>query len=137
MTKEQLKIWFWDKFNNCYSVKHNNLINHIYMIYDPNFFRAKKLANILNKDFEYPTEIKGFCIFKHSLNNKLLICDYGEIWSFFEQNYSSNYQDIKDLIKDFLVKNKKLKGLSPVPDFNIGDRLLKQTIKINTYLNKD
>ena len=114
MTEEQLKIWFWDKFNSCYSVKHDNVPHSIYMYYDINFIRAKKLANILNKDVEYPTEIKGVCLFEQDFKNEWLCCDYDKIWTFFKNNYSSNYQEIRKLIKGWLEEHHKLKVLTPV-----------------------
>ena len=113
MTKEELKIWFWDKFNSCYFVKHDNYPNSIFMYYDINFIRTKKLANILNKDVEYPTEVKGVCLFQQDLKNSYLLCNYDEIWSFFKENYSSNSQEISQLIKGWLEEHNKTKVLTP------------------------
>ena len=113
MTKDELKIWFWDKFNSCYILNHSIYPDSIYMIYDINFIRTKKLANILNKEVEYTTEIKGDCLFEQDFNNECLWCNYREIWSFFEQYYSSNYQEISDLIKGWLEEHDKLKVLIP------------------------
>ena len=83
--KKNLNIGFWI---NLTRVKHQDY-DIIYMIYDINFIRAKKLANILNKDVEYPTEVKGVCLFRQDFKNEFLWCDYSEIWSFFQSKYSS------------------------------------------------
>ena len=114
MTKDELKIWFWDKFNSCYSVIHDDYPDTIFMCYDINFIRAKKLANILNKDVEYPTEVKGVCLFHIDFKNEYLWCGYDEIWSFFIENYSSNHLEIRNLIKGWLEEHDKLKVLTPI-----------------------
>ena len=85
-----------------------------FMIYDINFIRAKKLANIINKDVEYPTEVKGVCLFEQDLKNEWLCCDYEKIWTFFKNNYSGNSQEISDLIKGWLEEHNKLKILTPM-----------------------
>ena len=114
MSNEELKIWFWDKFNSCYSVKHDDYPHSVFMIYDINYIRAKKLANILNKDVEYPTKIKGVCLFRQDLKNGHLWCNYDEIWSFFIKQYSSNPLEISNLIKGWLEEHDKLKVLTPI-----------------------
>ena len=117
MSEEELKIWFWDTFNSCYPAKHDDYPDSIYMIYDINFIRTKKLANILNKDVEYPTMIKGVCLFEQDLKNEWLCCDYDKIWTFFKNNYSGNSQEISDLIKDWLEEHNKLKVLTPMYNY--------------------
>ena len=112
MTEEQLKIWFWDKFNSCYSVKHDNVPNSIYMYYDINFIRAKKLATILNKEVEYPTEIKGICLFELNFINEYIYIDYDNIWSIIVKKYSGVYEEICKLIKGWLEEWDKLKVLT-------------------------
>ena len=111
MTKDELKIWFWDKFNSCYPININ--VDIIYMIYDSNFIRAKKLANILDKEVEYPIEVKGICLFKQDFINEWFQIDYDEIWSFLEKNYSTYYQDIKMLINGWLEEYNNLNVLIP------------------------
>ena len=113
MTEEKLKIWFWDKFNSCYPVEHKGFQNSIFMYYDPNFIRSKKLANILNKDVEYPTEIKRVCLFRQDFDSESLLCDYNRVWMFFLSNFSRNDQEIRDLIKGWLEEHDKLKILRP------------------------
>ena len=111
MQIDDLKIWFWDKYNSCYSIKYNN---KIYMMYDPNFIRAKKLANILNKEIGYPTEVNGVCLFQLDYKNSDINIDYMEVWSFFEKNYSNNYIEIRTLIESWLREYDNLKNLTPL-----------------------
>ena len=130
MSNEELKIWFWDKFNSCYSVKHEDYSDIIFMFYDINFIRAKKLATILNNDVEYQTEVKGDYLFRQDFNNEYLWCDYDEIWSVFEKNYSYNYQEIRKLIKDWLEEHDKLKVLTPNVGFIQNLSLLEEHDKL-------
>ena len=34
--------WFWDKFNSCYLVKHDDYPQCIFMFYDPQYIRKLK-----------------------------------------------------------------------------------------------
>ena len=111
MTEEQLKIWLLDKYNSCYPVKHDNVPNSIYMYYYPNFIRAKKLANILNKEIEYPTEVKGVCLFHIDYDDMVFWCDYTNIWSIINDNYSIDYIVVRYFIKDCLKSKIKLNEL--------------------------
>ena len=113
MTEQELKIWFLDKINSCYCVKQNDFDDIYFMIYDINFIRAKKLANILNKNIEYPTEVKGVCLFRQDFDSESLLCDYNRVWMFFLSNFSRNDQEINDLIKGWLEEHDKLKILRP------------------------
>jgi hypothetical protein len=113
MTKEELKIWFWNKFNYCYPVKHDDFPDSIFMFYDINYIRKKKLANILDKEDEYPTEIKGICLFELDFEYNWFNIDYDEIWTIFESNYSSKYVEIRKLILEWVEEHKILEVLSP------------------------
>ena len=116
MTEEELKKWFWDKYNSCYPYKHVQFPDSIFMYYDINFIRAKKLATILNKDFEYPTEVKGNCLIEYTtkvkgnclfeideLNEQLWVSDI-HIYQFLEVN-----SDISAsiLINEFIKEHNK------------------------------
>ena len=114
MTKEELKIWFLDKYNSCYSVIDSDNPKVIYMIYDIDYIRAKKLANILNKEVEYPTEVKGIYLFQINYKNKYIICDTDEILSFLEFNYNKDFTLINILIKDFLKEYNRINELTPI-----------------------
>ena len=130
MTEEQLKIWFLDKFNACYLIKHFDYSHNIHMIYDIDYIRAKKLANILNKDIEYPIVIKGVCLFEQNFKSGILWCDYNKIWSVFIKNYSSNYQEISGLIKCWLEEHDKLKVLTTVLNFKGTGNMLEEHDKL-------
>ena len=81
-----MKEWFWDKFNSCYPAKHDVYPHCIFMIYDTNFIRTKKLATILNKDVEYPTEVNGDCLFQQDYTKNYLWVNT-DMWLFIRENY--------------------------------------------------
>jgi hypothetical protein len=113
MTDEELKDWFWDKFNTCYYVKHDNYPESIFMYYDKNFARQKKLARVLEQEVIYPSKIEGVCLFEQDYKNGWFNCNDSYIWSFFEQNSNYNDIEIRDLIKCWLVEPSKLNVLTP------------------------
>ena len=97
MTEEELKNWFWDKYNSCYII---NQYNTNYMYYDINYIRAKKLANILNIDFDinikYNTDNK---LFEHDIEKKIIsISDI--LLKYLRDNYV-----YKDILLETLIKN--------------------------------
>jgi hypothetical protein len=102
MTEEELNIWFWDKYNSCYPVKCDDYPSSVYMFYDTNYIRSKKLANILGKEVEYPTEVKGECLFSVNYMSKFLWCDM-KIWSFFQHHYNSDSLYISHLIRSWFI----------------------------------
>ena len=113
MTDEELKDWFWNKFNSCYCVKHEDYPESLFMYYDKNFYRQKKLARVLEQEVIYPSKVDGICLFEQDYENNFLWCNHKEIWSFFEENSNYNYQEISDLIKCWLVEHSKLQVLTP------------------------
>lgn len=102
MTKEQLKQWFWNKFQSCYCVKHDNFPDHIFMVYDKQFLRKIVINSILYKPIEYPKKVKGFCLFHLDYKNNRIWCDYDEIWTFLNKNYSYDHRKIQSIIKGWL-----------------------------------
>jgi len=104
MNKEELKKWFWNKFNGCYKVKHSNY-DDVFYFYDEQFIRQKKLSRIIGEELVYPNEVKGICLFEQDQKNGYLWCDRDEIWSFFENNFSTNYQEIQSFIKELLEEH--------------------------------
>ena len=109
MNKEELKNWFWNKFNSCYKVKHRDYPKNTYYFYDEQFVRQKKLSRIVGgQELEYPSVVKGTCLFCQELKNGYLYCDYDKIWSFFEDNISPKYGDIQSFIKELLEEHDKL-----------------------------
>ena len=130
MTKEELNIWFRNKFNNCYSVIHEDYPENILMFYDPQFIRQKKMARILGETIEYPEKPSGICLFEQDYKNGWLFLDYGEITSFFYENYSSNWFEIKELIYGWLKEDTKLKALTPAKALFSNFILLKEDTKL-------
>ena len=108
MTKEELKNWFWNKFNGCYKVNHSDYPESILYFYDEQFIRQKKLSRIVGESIEYPTNVVGKCLFKQDLKYERFWCKYDEIWSFFEENFSTNYIEIQSFIKELLEEHDKL-----------------------------
>ena len=113
MTKEKINKWFCNKFNSCYPVLHEDYPESIFMFYDEQFFRQKKLSRVLNEEISYPSEVKGICLFERDYKNGYFWCDHDNIWSFFEHNYSSNFSDVQLLIKSLLKEHGKLNVLTP------------------------
>ena len=113
MSKEELSRWFWNKFNSCYSVVHDDNPNNIFMIYDKNFLRQMKLSRVLGTKLEYPEKVEGICLFRQDLKNQDFRCDYYEIWSFLEKNYSRDYSEVQSFIKNLLNEHDKLSVKTP------------------------
>lgn len=103
MSKEELSKWFWNKYNSCYSLVNEH--GYTYMIYDNNFIRQRKLARVLGYEIETPKYNGEKCLFCHEFNNQWFNCDYDEIWTFLQNNYSSNYVDIQLFIKELLYED--------------------------------
>ena len=94
MTKEELNIWFRNKFNNCYPVTHDDYPESIFMFYDPLFIRQKKLSRIVGEEIEYPSKPTGICLFEQDHKNGWFRMNYDEITSFFYKNYCHNLPPI-------------------------------------------
>jgi len=103
MNKEELTIWFWNKFNSCYPVIHDDYPNWIYWFYDETYIRKLKLCKLNNQKFVLPNKIKGTCLFKQIPDINHLYLDYNDIWLFFKQNYKDNYDEIKLFVTDILT----------------------------------
>jgi hypothetical protein len=106
MTNEELKDWFLDKYNSCYPTTHIYFPNYIFMIYDINYIRKKKLANILDKEVEYPTEVKGDCLFSLDFQYNIFNIDYDKIWSFIESNCTVDVINFMGEITKYCELNK-------------------------------
>jgi hypothetical protein len=113
MNKEELQIWFRNKFNSCYAVTHDDYPESIFMYYDEQFIRQKKLSRIVGETLEYPSKPSGKCLFEQDYKNGYLYVDYNEITSFFKLNYSSNWLEIRELISTWLKEDTELKVLRP------------------------
>jgi hypothetical protein len=120
MTEEQLKDWFWDKFNSCYPVMHDDNPHCIFMFYDINYTRAKKLANILGKEASYPKEVVGINIFDIHFESNTFYCDHLKIWSFLERNGGGRHGlDISYLIISWISEYDNLKRLLPLDNIGV------------------
>jgi len=125
MDKVELNIWFRNKFNNCYYVIHDDYPENIFMYYDPQFIRQKKMSRILGEDIEYPEKVTGICLFEQDYKNGYLNMDYDKISSFFYENYSTNWS-----IHGWLVEDTKLKVLTP----GTGTKILSNKLVEDTKL---
>jgi hypothetical protein len=114
MTEEELKIWFWNKFNSCYPVKHSDYPKSIFWIYDEKFVRKMKLCKINNSKITFPEKITGICLFEQDFKNGWFNCDYDEIWSFFYNNYRDRYSDVQSFIKRVINETDKMSTLTPL-----------------------
>ena len=111
INKDEIK-WFWEKFNSCYLVKHDDYPESVFMYYDPQYIRKLKLANISGEKIS-KSDITGICLFEQDWNNKKFYCDYTEIWSYLKSNYSIKYDEIQQFISDRLSEHSKLRVLTP------------------------
>ena len=134
MNKEELKKWFWNKFNGCYKVKHSDYQDRIFYFYDKQFIRQKKLSRIIGEEIVYPSEVKGICLFRQDLKNERLWCKYDKIWSFFETNFSPNYSEIQSFIKELLEEHDKLSVYIPQHANLIKPYYLEEHDKLSVYI---
>ena len=102
LSKRELKKWFLEKFNNCYYVVHKDYPRSFFMYYDEMLIRKMKLCKLSGKEFVYPEKPSGVCLFEQDYENEYLYMNYDEIVSFFFQNYSSRWLEIKELINSWL-----------------------------------
>jgi len=114
MNREEISKWFWNKFNSCYPVVHSDHSKSIFMFYDEQFLRQKKLSRVLDEELIYPTEIKGKCLFELDYKNGDFWYDSDDIWTFLYNNYSHSYIDIQVLIQNLLEEHDKLSALTTI-----------------------
>ena len=111
MTEEQLKIWFWDKFNSCFLVKHDNIPHWINVIYNYNYGRYKKLGNILNKEILKPSEYDGeYSFVINTKNNYVYIYHSCFITKYLNKNNNTGISNV-ELITKWFSENEKTKLL--------------------------
>ena len=126
MTKEELKTWFFNKYNSCYLAKHEEYTQSIFMYYDPQFIRQKKLCRLTGEQIEYPSKVSGVCLFEQDYKTGYLYMNYENITSFLFENYSYKILDIRVLINGWLKEFDNLKVLTPVHIPARFDLLLKE-----------
>jgi hypothetical protein len=133
MTKEELTIWFWNKFNSCYPVVHDDYPDSIFWFCDPNYIRKIKLCKLNNQKIILPNKVIGTCLFEQDSKYSCLYCKFDEIWLFFKQNYKDNYDDIQSLIKEILSDTTKLNVYTPLDTCFSSWLCLSDTTKLNLY----
>lgn len=107
MQNKDLVEWFFEKFNSCYLVKHDDYPKNIFMYYDIQHIRKLKLSNISGEKIN-KTDITGICLFELDLENKKLYCEHIEIWDYLYHNYSHNWYSIRRFISDRLEEYFKI-----------------------------
>jgi len=134
MNIDELKIWFWNLYNSCYVVKHDDYPKVDFLYYDVNFARTIKMSQILKKDIVYVNKPVGKCLFCCDWKFKKLWIDYAEIWTVFEKELSYNYHEIEILISTFLMEYDKLKVLTPKYINLTQHSLLTQHVKLKILI---
>ena len=133
MTKEELTIWFWNKFNSCYPVIHDDYPDSIFWFYDERYVRKIKLCKLNNQKIISPNKVIGTCLFEQDFKTKYLWCNYDDIWLFFKQNYKDNYNDVQLLIKEILSDTTKLNVYTSNLNFTYSNFILSDNTKLNVY----
>lgn len=124
MSEKELIIWFEEKLNNCYQL---NIGGNILWIYDKNYIRKKKIAQIEGKEIKLPPN--------HENRNNILFyqrefsgcitfqCNYQKVWKILENKFDSKYR-IENFIKKRL-KSRNLEKTSPKMCLNIPPKIFK------------
>lgn len=133
MTEEELKTWFWNRFNSCYAVKHDDFDNRIYLFYDEQFIRKSKLCKLNNQEIKSPTRVSGICLFEYDMKNKWFNCSNDEIWQFFEKNYSNNYIAVQKLIRSWFKEYDNLNDLNVYIVLIPKNNIFKDKKKLSVY----
>ena len=133
INKDELIKWFWEKFNSCYLVKHDDYPESVFMYYDPQYIRKLKLANIsgnkTNKTDK--TDITGICLFELDWKNEIFCYNYYEIWHYLYLNYSIKYDEIQQFISDRLKEHPKMSVLTPSQFSILAQHALKEHPKMS------
>ena len=136
ITTDELKEWFYEKFNNCYYVTHNDYPKSLFMYYDEKFIRHIKLCKLSNKDIKLPSKPSGVCLFEQNYENDCFYINYDEIASFFYKNYSYDWQKIRFLINGWLRESDKLNISSPSAYSFSTSKSLRESRLMNGYYFK-
>ena len=112
-TNEELKKWFWEKFNSCYYVTHKDYPKSLFMYYDEKFIRNIKLCKLSGKKITRPNKPSGICLFEQDYKNEYFFINYCEITSFLYENCSYEWLETKELIITWLKETEKMCILSP------------------------
>ena len=129
MNKQEITKWFKNKFDNCYWVTNENYPDSIFMYYDEQFIRQKKLSRVLGEEIEYPEKPSGKLLFEQDYKNEYFWINYDEITSFFYSNYSNSWLDVREIISDRLKEASKMKVLTPLIYADVFEPELKEDSK--------
>lgn len=88
MTYKELNVWFWNKFESCYSVIDKNKPDTIYLFYDKSYIRKNKIRSINKQQIKKPNKVDGICLFELNIKVKNIYCNT-EIFEYFEKNTDS------------------------------------------------
>ena len=111
MTNEEVKNWFLEIYNNCYIVKSDEFPRSIFKVYDINYIRSKKLANIIDKDISLPLYINGKILFDIYDNSTTIWVDK-YIWTFIFENLKCDLNLAEQLLNIWLGEYLQISNLS-------------------------
>jgi hypothetical protein len=134
VNKQEAIDWFWDKYNSCYPVAHDDYPQSIFLYYDSQFVRKMKFEKISGQCIMPPSVINGICLFEQDWKNKYYYYKYNKIYKFLYDNYDSNYKNIKLFINDRLIESDKMKVLTPRFNSNIGEFKLNDSEKMKVLI---
>ena len=108
---EELKIWFRNKINSCYTIREIDEDGYVYvsMVYDKNFIRQRKLARLFGKEIENPTTVNVRLFrYRKTMSEDQFFSNYDEIWIYLFDKLGS-YNDVQNFIMDILQEYDKFK----------------------------
>lgn len=132
---DDIKTWFIEKINSCYTVKTIELNDSILLYYDENFIRNKKISNIVGVNYKYPTKPRGECLFEINFKKKYFYYSYS-IRDYLFEHCIDEIHDNDYIIKNILIESEKFKDLEIIEslDFSFLSLL---TNRDNFYIDKD
>ena len=73
----------------------------------------ENLKEIKEDDFIYWVDKDNKIYMKYNKKNEVILIDYDKIWSYFESNYSDNYEEIQRLMRDLVGEHLNLWDATP------------------------
>jgi len=104
MDNENLSEWFLDKIKSCYAVSNSKLHNHIYLFYDNQYNRCKKLSIIKGNNISViPNIHNGIFLFDIDTKYDIIYCNYINIWCYIKEKlkYSTDIETLKFIQNSF------------------------------------
>ena len=107
LSNEELKEWFWSKFDDCYHITKDKNDRPYYIYYDSQIIRQMKLSKLSGDEqfLSYSSIPWGVCVFNkdhedgHLYLNKIL-------YKVLETNYNYRWEDNKNLINSWLIESR-------------------------------